>query len=212
MPTERIELFPLQQPLFPGGHLSLRVFEPRYLDLVHRCQKSGASFGVVALTEGEEVRRRSNAEGGAGFVREQFHELGTLARIEHCQNPRPGLLEIRCVGTRRFRLERYECLPHGLWVGEAQILPDEIEVDVPADLRMPAHTLQLLLSRFEQAVATHDLPVQPPYLWNNCAWLANRWCELLALSPGDKQRLLALDNPLLRLELVADELARLGPR
>ncbi|HEY1092675.1 MAG TPA: LON peptidase substrate-binding domain-containing protein [Burkholderiaceae bacterium] len=205
---ERIELFPLQMPLFPGGLLNLSVFEPRYLDLVQRCLKSGGPFGVVALIEGEEVRRRGP---DAAFVPERFHRLGTLARIDECERPQPGLLKIRCTGTRRFTLDEFECLPHGLWVGEGQVLPEEAEVAVPPDLRIPAHTLQVLLSRFEQAVATSDLPVQGPYRWNDCAWLANRWAELLPLPAADKQRLLALDNPLLRLELVADELGRLPP-
>ena len=33
MDTE-IPLFPLSSVLFPGGHLPLRIFEPRYLDMV----------------------------------------------------------------------------------------------------------------------------------------------------------------------------------
>ncbi|HLA74912.1 MAG TPA: LON peptidase substrate-binding domain-containing protein, partial [Gammaproteobacteria bacterium] len=36
-----IPLFPLHTVLFPGGLLSLRIFEPRYLDMVSNCMKSG---------------------------------------------------------------------------------------------------------------------------------------------------------------------------
>lgn len=54
-----------------------------------------------------------------------------------------------------------------------------------------------------------DLPIQPPYQWDDCGWLANRWCELLPVPNRLKQQYLALDNPLLRLELVADLLAQL---
>ena len=35
--TEELPLFPLQTVLFPGGLLSLKVFEARYLDLASTC-------------------------------------------------------------------------------------------------------------------------------------------------------------------------------
>lgn len=203
--VQRIELFPLSSVLFPGGHLNLRIFEPRYLDLIQRCLKTGEPFGVVALTAGGEVRQRGEGE---AFVQESFETLGTLAHVDHCERPQPGLLQVRCTGGQRFSLSRSECLAHGLWVGEGRLLPDDAAVPVPPDLLRVSRNLQLLLSQFEQAVAAEDLPLQPPYHWDDCGWLANRWCEILPLPQLEKQRLLALDNPLLRLELVSDQLDR----
>ena len=49
---------------------------------------------------------------------------------------------------------------------------------------------------------------EPAQRWDDCGWVANRWCELLPMPPANRQRLMELDNPLLRLELVADELDR----
>ncbi len=54
------------------------------------------------------------------------------------------------------------------------------------------------------------MPMQPPYLLDNCAWVANRWCELLPMALDLKQQLMTLDNPLVRLELVSDLLERNG--
>lgn len=54
------------------------------------------------------------------------------------------------------------------------------------------------------------MPIQAPYLWDDAGWVANRWAELLPTPSNLKQRLMALDNPLLRLELVADLLDKLG--
>ena len=51
----QLPLFPLQTVLFPGGWLPLRIFEVRYLDMIGRCHKAGAPFGVVCLSEGSEV-------------------------------------------------------------------------------------------------------------------------------------------------------------
>ncbi len=53
----QLPLFPLHTVLFPEGVLPLRIFEVRYLDLIQRCLKEGAPFGVVCLTQGSEVRR-----------------------------------------------------------------------------------------------------------------------------------------------------------
>ena len=41
-------------------------------------------------------------------------------------------------------------------------------------------------------------------------WVANRWCELLPMPMDLKQRMMELDNPLVRLELVADMLESTG--
>jgi len=199
-------LFPLRSVLFPGGHLPLRIFEPRYLDMVQRCHARGEPFGVVALTEGDEVRQRE----GEGFKREAFHEVGTLARIGHFDHLQSGLIYIRTRGRQRFKLLESRCLTHGLWVGRLELLPDDQAVPVPDDLRQAARQLQALLAGWAERAAPEDLPLQPPYQWDDAGWLANRWAELLPMPPAERQRLMAMDNPLLRLELVVDRLDALG--
>ena len=57
-----LPLFPLNTVLFPGGLLPLRIFEPRYLDMVGRCMREGADFGVVLISE----RRGDWGGGGNG--------------------------------------------------------------------------------------------------------------------------------------------------
>ena len=49
-------------------------------------------------------------------------------------------------------------------------------------------------------------PVPWPQPWpaDDCAWLSQRWSELLPLPTAMKYRLLALREPLMRLELVGD--------
>ena len=197
-----IPLFPLRSVLFPGGYLPLRLFEPRYLDMAQRCQAQGQAFGVVTLTEGQEVRQRQ----GEGFKRETFHDVGTLARIEHFEHDQPGLIHIRTRGTQRFRLRSSRCLSHGLWVGQLDVLPADAAVPVPDDLRASARQLQDLLAGWRERAAPEELPVQPPHDWDDAGWLANRWAELLPMPLEDRQRLMAMDNPLLRLELVVDRL------
>ena len=109
----QLPLFPLQTVLFPGGWMPLRIFEVRYLDMIGRCHKAGAPFGVVCLNEGSEVRRAdpNAAPGGDGFAHEAFFPAGTLARIEQLERPQPGLMVIHCRGLQRFRVTASRQLP-----------------------------------------------------------------------------------------------------
>lgn len=214
MAVFQLPLFPLQTVLFPGGLQPLRIFEVRYLDLIARCQREGAPFGVVCLSKGQEVRqpRRAEtpAESGTVFADEAFHQVGTLAHLSAFERPQPGLMLIRCRGGRRFRLLGSEQLRHGLWTGEAEYLDDDPSMPVPSDLAHVRLGLQRLLQHMQQQSQPGDeLPIQPPLNWDDCGWLANRWCEILPVSPQLKQQFLEVDSPLLRLELVADLLVHL---
>ncbi len=210
----KLPLFPLQCVLFPGGYLPLRVFEVRYLDMIGRAFKEGTPFGVVCLTEGREVRTASSRGGHQGLsservAQEAFHEVGTLASITQLQRPNPGLMTISCTGTQRFRIRSHEQLKHGLWVADVELLTDDVEVAVPSDLETVSTTLREVVTSMAER-AGGQAPIQPPYRWGDCGWVANRWCELLPLGAEQKQRLMSLDSPLLRLELVADVLDQTG--
>ena len=210
-----LPIFPLQCVLFPEGYLPLRIFEVRYLDMIGRAHKAGTPFGVVCLTEGREVRtapshrpREGSRKPGAP---EAFHDIGTLARIDHLERPNPGLMTISCTGTQRFRIRSREQLKHGLWVADVELLSGDAEVGVPSDLASVSATLrEAVQSHTQRAGDAAELPFQPPYRWDDCGWVANRWCELLPMGAEHKQRLMSLDNPLLRLELVSDVLDQTG--
>ncbi|MFN3738291.1 LON peptidase substrate-binding domain-containing protein [Hydrogenophaga sp.] len=208
----QLPLFPLHTVLFPGGVLPLKIFEVRYLDMIGRCQQLGAPFGVVTLTEGEEVRRRAPSAQGAepGFVREGFHPVGVLARIEKLEKPQAGLYLVQCRGLQRFHINRREQLPHGLWTADVTLDPPEPNLPVPDHLLPARQTLERVVEGLAQQGTPDTHPVPTPHQWDDCAWLANRWAELLPLPLEMKYRLMSLDSPVLRLELVADLLDRMG--
>jgi hypothetical protein len=197
-----LPLFPLGTALFPGGLLPLRVFEVRYLDMIGRCQQAGAPFGVVTLTEGDEVRRPARSA-------ERFADVGTLARIVDLQRPQPGLLLVRCEGLQRFVVRRSETLRHGLWVADVALLRDDPPVPVPPDLQPVSQALRTVLQTLQSRKAAAGF-FAGDARYDEAGWLANRWCELLPAPPALKQRLMALDNPLVRLELVNDLLQQTG--
>ncbi|KQT08799.1 peptidase S16 [Ramlibacter sp. Leaf400] len=201
---QSLPLFPLGTVLFPGGLLPLRIFEVRYLDMIGRCHKAGAPFGVVSLTQGHEVRQP-----GAG--QEAFSTVGTLATIAAMEHPRPGLMMVRAVGQQRFRIRSSDQLKHGLWIADVERLEADKVVPVPEDLQVTSTALgKVLHSLQERAPTPEQMPVAQPWRLDDCGWVANRWCELLPLPVGLKQRLMELDNPLVRLELVSDVLVKTG--
>ena len=192
--------------------MPLKIFEVRYLDMIGRCQQAGAPFGVVTLTEGQEVRQRAHdlADGGAGFVREGFHPVGVLARIEKLDKPQPGLYFVQCRGLQRFHITRREQLPHGLWTADVTLDAPEPSLTIPEHLLPARLALERVVQGLEQQSASEPSPIVPPFQWDDCAWVANRWAELLPLPLELKYRLMSLDSPVLRLELVTDLLERMG--
>ncbi len=198
-----LPLFPLGTVLFPGGQLPLRVFEVRYLDMIGRCHRAGAPFGVVALAQGQEVRT-------PGAPRERLQPVGTLARITALEQPQPGLLLIQCQGEQRFRIDQPHQLRHGLWVADVSLLPPDPVVTIPDDLQAAARTLRRAHDSLRRQPQALSLPATDALDYDDCGWVANRWCELLPLPTTTRQHLMSLDSPLLRLELVADMLSRGG--
>jgi len=95
------------------------------------------------------------------------------------------------------------------------LLADDTELPVPEDLAFTREAFQGLVRDIELKLqqsgqAGFEVPLLKPYRWDDCGWLANRWCEILPLQPALKYRLMALDSPLMRLELVADTLGQIG--
>lgn len=198
-----IPLFPLGTVLFPDGYLPLRIFEVRYLDLIHQCFTTGAEFGVVALISGQEIQ--------VAGQNERFADIGTMARILEMTQVAPNLQNVRTIGGTRFRILASERQKNGVWQAEIEALEPDQEVPIPPELDDTARALGHLIAALQQeGIAPPHFPLLPPFKLDDCGWVSNRWCDLLPLSIEEKQRLLTLNNPLLRLELVQDLLDERG--
>ena len=192
MASKLLPLFPLNAVVFPQGLLPLRIFEARYLDMVKHCYRERSEFGVVSILEGIEGRL-------------PFSEVGSAVRIVDFDVPEIGLINIRCQASERFRVLTTSRKPDGLWIAEVEAIPNDMPVNLPQDLMRTAESLrQLINALLKQGFTEDSLPIASPYLFDDCAWVANRWIELLNLPLMQKQRLLELDSPLVRLELVQD--------
>lgn len=184
--AESLPLFPLGTVLVPGAPLALRVFEVRYLDLVRECGRSGSGFGVCLVLEGHEVGRPAVPA-----------LVGTEARIEDFDTTIDGLLAMRVRGHRRFRLRSTHVRDNGLIVGSAAwCAPD------PDDELRPEHAVLGLVVRKLLDEFGGEHAQAPTRLLDDAAWIGWRLGELLPLSAEQRLRLLDLDDPHARLDLL----------
>ncbi len=192
MDTRTLPLFPLDVVIFPQGLLPLRIFEARYLDMVKDSYRNNSEFGVVAALEGA----------SHNFP---FCDVGTAVRIVDFDVPEIGLINIRCLAQQRFRVQSAIQQEDGLWVGEVAMIENDQSIGLPEDLLRAADNLQQVIrALLKQGFSEDTLPIAQPYRFDDCAWVANRWIELLNIPLVQKQRFLELDSPLVRLELVQD--------
>ena len=161
----RLPLFPLRTVLFPGGLLSLKVFEARYLDLVSTCLREGTGFGVVALTEGTEVQHASQGV--------TFEAVGCLARVLEVDAEQPGILQVRCQGGERFRGSAVSQAGNGLWSAEAGLLPGDAALAPPPEL---VDATRSLANAIGALARQGTRPFLEPYRFDDAGWVANRWC------------------------------------
>jgi uncharacterized protein len=199
--TGPLPLFPLRSVLFPGGRLSLKVFEARYLDLMGDCLRNQAPFGVVCLLQGAEVRQPPGPAAGAT----RFEPVGVLAHLADVDAPGAGLLKVRCNGGQRFQWASVSESANGLWraQGVVTLPPDPVQ---PPGERFEAAT-EALRRAYAALAQRPEADLPPEQHFDDAGWVANRWCELLPIPLVARQQLMALPDPLQRLALV-DEFLR----
>jgi Lon protease-like protein len=195
-----IPLFPLQAVLFPGGLLSLKVFEARYLDLVSASLREGRPFGVVALRQGSEVRKPG--------VPVELEDIGTTAELIEVDSAQPGILQVRCRGLHRFKVSTREQQPDGLWLAQVRMLEDDDERTAPGEAYL--ETVRGLANAIATLKQQGAEPFLKPFKFDNAGWVANRWCEILPISVAAKQKLMELPDPQVRLQLVNEFLRNKG--
>lgn len=175
--TLTIPLFPLKAVLFPGGFLPLRVFEPRYLDMVSDCLKNERGIGVVLISEGNETGDAANT-----------YDIGTLAKIDYWHKRADGLLGVTLSGEQRFKIIERDIKSNQLIIAEVELLPEAHEQPVDDEHRLLVDMLQQIISQLEPPFTK----LKPDYGSSN--WVSARLVELLPLELADKQKLLMMDD------------------
>lgn len=181
----RIPLFPLHTVLFPGGALPLRIFEPRYLDMVSESLRNNSPFGICLISEGEET-------GDPALV----CQLGTLGEISYWQKLPNGMLGITVRGKQRFRVQSSEVLKNRLTMADVELIEDDVTAELPEKYRSLAAMLKEMIDNIGHPYTT--LPKD----YNNIVWLGYRLAELLPLASLQKQHLLEMTDPFDRMERI----------
>ena len=184
--TRTLPLFPLGSLVFPGGPLPLRIFEPRYVNLVTRCMQTDSGFGVVLLFRGNE----------AGTAEATTAGIGTEVRIIDFDRLPDGLLGITCRGQQRFRILRAWREADGLNMAEVEDLPAPPIITIPADLRFLAEILERVMPELGEDYAALEAR------YDDAQWVSCRLAEVLAMETFERQALLELDDPLDRLQML----------
>jgi Lon protease-like protein len=196
--TQTIPLFPLRTVLFPGGTLPLRIFEPRYVDMIRWCMRESSGFGVVLLKEGSDVLDASTPADTPNIF-----SVGTEAQIIDFDQADNGLLGIVARGGEKFRVLDCDTESDGLLRGQVQRLA---EPAAPI-----AEDYQPLLDVLKDLLA-HPLiqELSPQTDISEDRSVSHRLADLLPISPELKQAFLEMEDPqqrLAQLDLVVKQLA-----
>lgn len=177
-----IPLFPLNAVIFPEAEIQLRLFEPRYIDMVSKCLRTDLGFGICLIREGEE----------AGLAAD-FFPMGTYVNIIDWNQMDDGLLSIKVKGERRFRVETYEVQQDNLCIGEV-IWLDEDDGLMPDTYQSFSDLLKEIGKRYELSF------IKESERFDEASWVSERLADLLPFEMSDKQELLEMDSAINRFD------------
>ena len=166
----------------------MRIFEPRYLDMISKCMKNNSLFGVLLIKTGSEAGPATT------------YNIGTLARITDWYQGSDGLLGITAIGEQRFRLLGSSREPDGLNIGDIELIPTETTRTLPDEYRPLANILSGVLEDLGRLYETLDKK------YDDAGWVGYRFAEILPITPEQKQNCLEADDPVRRLEMMREVL------
>jgi uncharacterized protein len=184
-----IPLFPLKTVLLPGNQLALKIFEPRYVDMIAGCMRENSCFGVVLIHKGEET-----------LVNADIHSIGTTATIVDWEHRADGLLGITALGMQRFDIVSTNTQSDGLTRAEVELLDEEDDEAIPEQYRYMQELLEHIRA---QEGEVHE--IEPTF-----ARVLYQLIFLLPLESQLKQRLLEVPESGDRAVILHAELIRLG--
>lgn len=183
--TLHVPLFPLATVLFPGGVLPLKIFEQRYLDMAAACMKDARPFGICLIASGHEVGTPAAP-----------HPVGTLATIAEWDMEQLGILTVTVHGGRRFRILESAAGAGNLLEANVELLAEPCPTPFPAE----RSRLLPLMRRIAGDLGPERIP--EPYRLDEAEWVGYRITEVLPIQNLARQKLLELDDPLARLEIL----------
>ena len=167
----------------------MQIFEPRYLDMISHCLKTGTEFVAVLLREDNDATN-------------EFYRVGTLARVvDFSRGASEGFLAVTIEGLARVDLSLAVQQDDGLWLANTVILSEEEFVPLPERFI----ELKVVLEALVLHPFVHDLNMDIDfYDGRQVGW---RLTELLPMENRQKQQLFELKDPIQRLSELSDQIA-----
>lgn len=184
-----IPLFPLKTVLLPGNKLSLKIFEPRYVDMIAHCMREDCQFGIVLIHQGEETS-----------IDTDIFSIGTTASIADWQNRADGLLGITALGHERFEIKNTNTQPDGLTIANIEVISEADNIEIPEQY----FYMQELLTHIAVQEGRTDIESE------GFVAILYQLIYLLPLDTNLKQRLLEVPDCHDRAVILHAELIRLG--
>ena len=180
---ENLPIFPLRTILFPDSKLPLRIFEPRYIDMVSRSMREDSEFGIILSRESTDPKMF------------ETYDTGTLAKIIDWDQGGDGLLGITTLGTQKFRLKELNKQEDGLNIGSIERIEKEGDYK---PLKEFTHLVELLQAILDDVNIYDDNEKR----FDSASWISYRFAEILPLRLEDKQKCLEIDDPIIRLNFL----------
>ena len=180
---EDLPIFPLRTILFPDSKLPLRIFEPRYIDMVSRSLREDSEFGIILSRESTDPKMF------------ETYDTGTLAKIIDWDQGGDGLLGITTLGTQKFRLKELNKQEDGLNIGSIERIEKEGDYK---PLKEFTHLVELLQAILDDVNIYDDDEKR----FDSASWISYRFAEILPLRIEDKQKCLEIDDPIIRLNFL----------
>lgn len=187
--TRNIPLFPLKTVLYPSVKLELKIFEPRYTDMIAHCMRNDSPFGVIHIYKGEETDTQS-----------EVFAIGTLANISSWNDRSDSLLGITAEGFQRFEIVSTDAQADGLITAKITYYDEDELMQAPEQYNYIPELLQHITAQQGKPIE-NDLPF---YL------TLYQLIHFLPLDNTIKQRLLEVPKCLDRAVILHAELIRIG--
>jgi uncharacterized protein len=186
-----LPIFPLPMVVFPEGEVSLRIFEPRYLDMVRDCARQQSSFVICSVLNK-----------AVSDDRPRVCALGTEVKIADFDVLPDGLLGIVVKGLQRVHVGKTTARHDGLLIGNIERIGADPSCPVPPQYSLLA---DLVAGIYTSRGASSLLS---PINLDNAHWIAYRLAELLPIEVDERQQILELESVMSRLQFLLELLPR----
>lgn len=175
MKKQSLPLFPLSAHLMPGGRMTLRIFEPRYVRLVKESCAKGHGFVICMLDASGDKDKNTH-----------IFSVGTFVTIIDFDSLPDGMFSVTVEGKHAVSISDIQTEPDGLRIGSCETKKPWCCDIEEADIQPMRHQLEEIFLRYDDLNKLYKVPS-----FEDPIWVIHRWLELIPVDPAKKQHFLS---------------------